>query len=115
MKPAVNHELFLFESGVKLYKLLHRGSCGRVKVINHTKHKQAQARLTFFHHELMNVQRNFDPTILFPCAESEGETEKDKEGGKGCKRNNSFFCIIWECCLTAEEEVCVCVSVRELE
>lgn len=29
------------------------------------------------------MQKYFDPTVLFPCAESEGETAKDKEGGEG--------------------------------
>lgn len=69
--------------------------------------------LFFFHRELMNVQKNLDPTVLFPCAESEGETVKDEEGGKGWA-HNSFFCILWECCLKAEEEacvMCVCASV----
>lgn len=28
------------------------------------------------------MQKYLDPTVLFPCAESEGETEKDKEGGR---------------------------------
>lgn len=50
--------------------------------MNHTKHKQAHARPIFFHQELMNVQKNSDPAVLFPCAESEGETEKDKQKGR---------------------------------
>lgn len=79
----------------------------RVGVINHTQHKQTQARPPFFHRELTDVQKNLDPTVLFPCAESEGKTERDREGGrgKGWKQNNSFFCILWECCLKAGEEV----------
>lgn len=80
----------------------------RVGFINHSEHKQAQALPLFFHHELMNVQRNLDPTVLFPCAEF--EEEKDKKG-EGWEHNNSFFCVLRECCLKAEEEVSmVCVS-----
>lgn len=75
-------------------------------VINRAQHKQTRARPLFFHRELTNVQKALDPTVLFPCAES--ETEKDEEGGEGWK-HNSFFCILWECCLKAEEEVCVSV------
>lgn len=54
----------------------------RVGVINHTEHKQAQARPIFFQRELMNVQKNLGPTVLFPCAESEGERRRRaREGG----------------------------------
>lgn len=49
----------------------------RAGVINHTEHKQAQARPIFFHGELMNVQKNLDPTVLFPCA---AESEKERRG-----------------------------------
>lgn len=50
-------------------------------VINRAQHKQTRARPLFFHRELTNVQKALDPTVLFPCAES--ETEKDEEGGGG--------------------------------
>lgn len=49
---------------------------------NHPEHRQAQARSLFSHRELVNVQKNFDPTVLFPCAESKGEMWKDKKGGR---------------------------------
>lgn len=55
----------------------------RGRVINHAEHKQTQARPLFFHRELMSVQKNFDPAVLFPCAESKVETERDKDGGGG--------------------------------
>lgn len=53
-----------------------------MRVINHTQHKQTQARPLVFHCELPDVQKNLDPTVLFPCAESGGKTERDKEGGR---------------------------------
>ena len=57
----------------------------RAGVINHSEHKQAQARPISFHRELANVQKNLDPTVLFPCAaaESEGETGKVQGQGRG--------------------------------
>lgn len=54
----------------------------RVGVINHTEHKQAQAQPLFFHRELMNVQKNLDSAVLFPCAESEGEKDKERRRGR---------------------------------
>ncbi len=56
-----------------------RWSRGWGLLITASRHK---LDLVFFHRELMNVQKNLDPTVLFPCAESEGETEKDEEGGR---------------------------------
>ncbi len=54
----------------------------RVGVINHTEHKQTQAWPLFFHSELMNVPKNLNPTVLFPCVVSEGVTEKTRKGGR---------------------------------
>lgn len=114
LKPAINRELFLFESGGKLFKPLHRGSCGRVEVINHTKHKQAQARLTFFHHELMCVRRGI--LIQLYCFHVLRARERRGRTWKGEGSETQQQLLLYHLGMLSEgRRKCVCLCARELE
>lgn len=89
MKCAVNCESFLFldrSDGMRAIREIEQ----RVGVINGTQHRQTQAWPPLFHHELTDVQKNGHPAVLFPCAEREGKTKRDEEGGRvGSKTTSS--------------------------
>lgn len=81
LKCAVNCESFLFLDGSDGMWTIQEIE-QRAGVINGTPHRQTQAGPPLVYHELTDVQKNWDPTVLFPCAEREGKTKRDEEGGR---------------------------------